>query len=100
MKREELAHGKHLANLGECWEALGGFCSRQDVTGVTWVKMTIRMTPEHPDGFFVVVKGHAGAEEVVAFYGGYSWNDLLIGLARRGRGKGLKWREDKPWDGR
>ena len=97
VKRHEQEYEAFVSQVGRSVLVLGRFCDQGDPKGVVWDRITLRMTPDHEDGFFVVVKGHDEERELVAFYGGFRWEDVLYGLVRKALAGKLKWREDRPW---
>lgn len=45
----------------------------------------------------VVIKALRGTERLVAFVGAVDLESAVLALARKMRGDGLKYREDRPW---
>lgn len=88
---------KRAQGIGEFLEATGEGRGAKGVEGGRVVRLTIRYpTGDNPEVLLVVkVQGKGG--DFVGFVGGLDVGTAVLTWRAKDGGKGLKWREDRPW---
>lgn len=67
--------------------------------GVTYVtKLTVKPNWGDDGDLFMIINAVIDGRKRVAFHGGSTLADALIGLSKRLANGSMKWREDKPYD--
>ncbi len=66
--------------------------------GETYVtKITVKPNWGEEGDCFMIINATIGGEQRVAFHGGNTLGDVIIGTVRRLSAGTMKWREDKPY---
>lgn len=98
--QQEQAVEKTNAKVGEFLAALTRGRGTQGLSEGKITRITIRMPTEDDPGILVVVKASAEGVDHVGFIGGWDVPMAVMAWRARDGKQGLKWRVDKPWDGR
>lgn len=60
-------------------------------------ELRFKCNADNDTSVLVVVKAERGAERLVAFVGAVDFESAVLTLARKARGDGLRYREDRPY---
>lgn len=66
----------------------------------TLTELRVKCDPDDESGVLIIIKGYVGSEWQVAFHRGDSIATCIAETGNRLRNGSLKWREDKPYEGR
>lgn len=69
-------------------------------TGVRVTDVRIKLDADNRTSVLVILKGVSEEGARVAFVGGGDLEGAVIAVGKRLSGEALKWREDRPWEGR
>lgn len=86
-----------------CGEFLAALTEGRGAEGVpdgTLTRITIRLPSEDDPETLWVVKATGSTGDKVAFIGGLDLCQALLTWAAKSGGKGLRWRDDIPWEAR
>lgn len=90
---------KRLADGGKALLWWSDMFVEGDMNGVRLVSLQVKYTPDGDHDFMVIAKGLGeDGRAVVAFGSGATAGEALEEMAKRGAEKGIRWRDDKPWN--
>ncbi len=99
-KRLLKAAATHVGRVGESAMYLAQ-CVEDPPGGERWLKeIRFKVRYGEEGDVLVVLKAEGSEGNQVAFHSGDRVDDVIIGVAARLRNGSLKWREDKPYDGK
>lgn len=93
----EAAYLKMTQRIGEFIVALEEGMGTKGLEGGRLTGVVVRMSTEERPECLVVVKAVVGEERWVAFVGALALDQALLMWRAKEKGRGLKWREDRPW---
>lgn len=94
---EEAGQDRRQARIGEFVEAIERGRGLKGLPGGVVNEVRMLTNKREAGDALLVVKASAGGERWVAFVGARNVGEAMLTWRQKDRGKGLRWRKDKPW---
>lgn len=97
---QEQVQEKRARRIGEFIDQLGSGVGVRDLPGGVLTAYKVRFPTEEEPNALVIVRARTREGLWIAFVGAYGLGDAVLAWRARQAGKGMRWREDVPYDER
>lgn len=98
-EEREQRDAKRNRAVGEWMEALEFGRGLEGLADGRLIDIRFRMPTDESPEVLLVVRAGVADKRYVAFIGGLDITQVILAWRKRDRGRGLRWREDTPWEG-